>query len=98
MAIYTYICTCGRVIRRILDAERLTVTCPNCLRAATRKPQGASVSVYETIDNGVQARATVRPADAERIFKEREIENDLKQEAQPDEDDMEKIDDQGQLL
>jgi hypothetical protein len=52
----------------------------------------------ETVDNGLQARATVRLADAERLFKEREIENDQRLGSDPDEDDLERLDDSGELL
>jgi hypothetical protein len=65
---------------------------------AERKPQGPSTSVYETLDNGLQAKATIRPADAERIFKEIEIQSDLEAERQPDEEHLSFIDTQGELL
>lgn len=43
----------------------------------TRTPQGASTNVMERIDSGLTYKAVERPADAPRIFKEREIAHDL---------------------
>lgn len=65
--------------KRLLTHEQFKagLTCRKCGKPAKHVPQGASASLYETLDNGLQARATVRPADAERIFKERAMQHDL---------------------
>lgn len=80
MPLYHFRCPkCGPV-QRILDiesGESGTVPCKKCGEVLRRTPRGASTNAMEYIDSGVQARATERPADAQRIFAEREIEHDL---------------------
>jgi hypothetical protein len=99
MPMFYYICeTCGPV-RRIFDVEPKDPVCKNCGKLIQRRRQGAHAQVMEVLDNGIQARATVRPADAQRIFKEREIAHDAEYgEPRPDEADMEPIDDSGDLV
>ena len=98
MAMYNFKCHCGRAFRRILGQPMPGAVCPACGALAQRKPQGASTSVYETLDNGLQAKATIRPADAQRIFKEIEIESDLEQGSAPDEEDLENLDFNGEFV
>lgn len=47
------------------------VECPKCSGEAVRAPQAPTTKSMEKIDNGLMARAVERPADAERMFKER---------------------------
>ena len=51
-----------------------TPTAPPCVRCGTvmeRYAEGATASVVETLDNGAMARRLTRPADAERLHRER---------------------------
>lgn len=99
MAIFRFHCSCGHVFRKLLPEAVAAHSCPRCKLEAPREARGASATVYETLDGGLQARATVRIADAQRIFKEREIENDaLVGSDFLDDDEAEKIDDVGELL
>ena len=76
MPLFRYMCEkCGPQ-RRILPSEPATLNCTTCGLVLRRTPTGAVAQVLEVIDNGFQARAVVRPADAQRIFKEREIAHD----------------------
>ncbi len=97
MALYVFRCTAGHVFKKLGDTEPAAPVC-KCGQVGTRRPQGNSASVYETLDNGIQSKATVRPADAQRIFKEIEIASDLNQPQAPDEADLERLDDIGDLL
>jgi hypothetical protein len=47
------------------------VRCRFCRTVMNREVQPPSTSVKETIDNGVMPKALERPADAERLHKER---------------------------
>ncbi len=79
MPLYKFRCPkCGPV-SRILDAQAYdgVVCCKKCGSELKPTPTGGSTLVMETIDSGMQARQTVRPADAQRIFAEREVEHDL---------------------
>lgn len=98
MPLFAFCCPAGHAFRRILDQPTPEAPCPVCGAQAARRARGASALVMETVDNGLQARATVRLADAERLFKEREIENDQRLGSDPDEDDLERLDDSGELL
>lgn len=94
MPMFNYDCPkCGPQ-RRIFHAEPNTVVCKICGADLKRRPTGASANVYEVLDNGLQARATVRPADAQRIFKEREVAMDEKYAEHIDDADLE-LDDPG---
>ena len=79
MPLYHFRCPkCGPV-QRILDVasvESGPISCKKCGETLVRTPRGASTNVMETIDSGLQYKAVERPADAQRIFKERELEHD----------------------
>lgn len=99
MPLYHFQCpTCGPV-KRLLDldaGERVRLPCKRCGAAMTRVPQGASTNVVERIDSGLQYRATERPADAQRIFKEREIAHDQEYgDGRISDEDLVPIDDDG---
>lgn len=98
MPLFAFLCPSAHAFRRLLPEATPEVPCPSCGALAARKPRGATSTVYETLDNGLQARATVRIADAERIFKEIEIEADQQHEKVPDEEELEVIDDVGDLV
>jgi hypothetical protein len=99
MALFAFRCPAGHFSKRLLPEATPEVVCRVCGALASRKRVGAYASVYETIDNGLQAKATVRPADAERMFKEDEIANDLANADAPiDDADLERVDDIGELL
>lgn len=50
---------------------RSTLPCAVCGKPMERDPRPASSRVTETLDNGVMSRRVERPADAERLYKER---------------------------
>ncbi len=91
MALYAFLCPQGHAWRRLLASPTPAPSCPSCGQPGARKPTGPAALVMETVDNGLQARATVRIADAERIFKEREIENDQQLGSEPDDEDLERL-------
>lgn len=84
--------------RRIFDIIPANLTCKTCGGPVARRARGAEAQVMEIIDNGFQARAVVRPADAQRLFKEREIAHDLEYNPLIDEEDIEPIDSDGDLV
>lgn len=88
MALFVFLCPSGHVTKRILPEATPEVPCRSCGAPAQRKQQGPSTLVLETVDNGLQARATVRLADAERIFKEISIQDDLEHGGTIDEDEL----------
>jgi hypothetical protein len=47
------------------------MVCIVCGKTMVRAPKPATSNVVETLDNGVMSRRIERPADAERLFKER---------------------------
>lgn len=79
MPLYHFKCSrCGPV-QRLLDVEVVEsgpIHCKKCGEILIRTPKGASTNAMEYIDSGIMARAVERPADAQRLFKEREIEHD----------------------
>lgn len=45
--------------------------CPVCKEPMQRSPRPISSKIVETLDNGLMSRRVERPADSERLFKER---------------------------
>jgi hypothetical protein len=80
---YYYTCTaCGVVFKRVFTLEKVMVEVPcksaQCRGLAKRTPTGASAQIVETLDNGLMARRLERPADAERLYKERSLNDPTK--------------------
>ncbi len=76
MALYYYKCEkCKMQMSRILPADKSKAPqeCIWCGGTAIRAPRAPSTAVMEKIDNGLMARAVVRPADAEKMFKDRSL-------------------------
>jgi len=74
MPLFVYWCNaCAVEVRKICPPERANdeVKCRACGAAVSRQPQGASTTVYETLDNGLMPRRLERFSEAERLFKER---------------------------
>ncbi len=74
MALYKVVCSkCGH--RDSALAENPTVAlatpCAKCGGSVSRAATGPSAQKVEVLDNGAMARAVERPADAERLWKER---------------------------
>jgi PHP family Zn ribbon phosphoesterase len=74
MALYKVVCSkCGH--RDTTLAENPTVAlatpCEKCGGSVSRTATGPGAQKVETLDNGLMARALERPADAERLYKER---------------------------
>lgn len=61
----------GAILRRSAkDIE--SATCPKCQTLfLTRVEEPATSKIVETLDNGLMSRRVERPADAERLYKER---------------------------
>ncbi len=103
MPLYKFKCpTCGPV-QRIIDRQAYDgiVCCKKCGAVLKPAPTGGSTLVMETIDSGAQARETVRPADAQRLFAERELEHDRQHgdgKAEYDEELTAPIDDDGDII
>lgn len=75
MPLYVYQCEgCSEQkqrIRKAVDANT-PFDCEFCGNGKmVRKPQPPSARAVEVLDNGLMAKRVERPADAERLFKER---------------------------
>ena len=73
MAFFKVVCTgCGAADQRMADTAEEAVQAPcGCGAAVKRRPTGPGAQKVEVLDNGLMARALERPADAERLWKER---------------------------
>jgi putative FmdB family regulatory protein len=72
--LYYFTCdACKTDVRRILTPARAgaAVACPKCKGELRRTPKGATANVIERLDNGLMTKAVERPAEAERLYKER---------------------------
>lgn len=64
--------TCDKQVVRIIDASKVPgITCRDCGNPLRRTPQAPSSTVTERLDNGFMTKAVERPADAERLYRER---------------------------
>lgn len=83
MPLYHYACTsCGKQSRRVMTAQeaKSEQKCPDpCGAPLKREPRAPTATVSETLDNGLMARRVERPADAERLYKERARRDPLKE-------------------
>jgi hypothetical protein len=73
MAFFKVVCTgCGVADQRMAEtaAAAVEALC-SCGAAVKRRPTGPGAQKIEVLDNGLMARAIERPADAERLYKER---------------------------
>lgn len=74
MPVYNYSCTdCGVATKRLRPAAEgnLPFAC-DCGGQFERNPSAVpSIRVVEVLDNGIMTKAVERPADAERLFRER---------------------------
>lgn len=59
-----------RVIRKNVD-QLVDVLCPVCKHPMWRDDVAPTSRIVETLDNGLMTRRVERPAEAERLFKER---------------------------
>lgn len=60
-----------KVLIRKSTKELAGILCPDCKAPMMREPEGPSSNITEVLDNGMMARKVERPADAERLYKER---------------------------
>lgn len=76
MPLFRYACkSCNKVRERILPVAQADRpgSCPACNGELERQPSGASASVVERIDTGTTVRSIERPAEAPRLFRERNL-------------------------
>lgn len=80
MPVYNFTCgACAQPTRRFFaSAAPEHVPCPKCGGALKRAPSPPSANVVERLDAPHMARAIERPADAERLYKERAAQDPLK--------------------
>lgn len=73
MPLFNYVCdTCGAEHQRLRAPVPEGIACGKCGQGRLKwKPTGPSAQVVERIDLGTGIRAVERPAEAERLFKER---------------------------
>lgn len=78
MPLYHFNCSkCKRhPVRKIAPTPaqaliKVGTTCPKCGAKMVRTPKPPTSNVVETLDNGHMTRAVERPAEAERLYKER---------------------------
>ena len=73
MPLFTLRCdACGRERRRILPRSPEPEPCGGeCSGQLRRAPAGPSQNVVERLDNGSMVKALERPAEAERLYRER---------------------------
>jgi len=60
-----------RVVIRASATDLISILCPVCKHPMARDIKPASSRILETLDSGLMSRRVERPADAERLFKER---------------------------
>lgn len=71
MPIYWYICqVCGEEVRKMHPRKATPGLC-QCGGGLSRAPRGPSASPTEVLDGGLLLRRIERPADAERLTRER---------------------------
>ncbi len=73
MPMYRMRCGCGATDTLLTPqtVEHPAMTCLSCGAVMARVPRGPGAQKVEVLDNGAMARAVERPADAERLYKER---------------------------
>lgn len=73
MPLYHFRCPDGHLTRKILEPEQAKVdrTCPQCQKPLRRDVKPPTAQAVERLDNGWMTKVIERPADAERLFKER---------------------------
>ena len=77
---FFYNCTTCKIDkRRVCMPEEAIIlpVCPTCYGPMARAPRGPSSNVVEHLDNGFMSKAIDRPAEAERLYKERSDKNQL---------------------
>jgi len=82
MAIFYFKCPkCKAQVRKLLGPTDVGVTIKcDCGETMVRTPKGPQAQVVEVLDNGLMQKKVTRPADADRIYKERSINWDREQE------------------
>ena len=70
MPLFFFECACGKQSKRLLKKAEDVQDC-ECGAKPTRTPQPMTSRVVEVLDNGIMSRRLERPADAERLFRER---------------------------
>lgn len=74
MPLYYFHCdACHSDLRRILTPAQAEApqACRKCQGTMRRTPKGATANVVERLDNGLMTKAVERPAEAERLYRER---------------------------
>lgn len=76
MPLFHFVCTaCARPLRRLISAAQaagaLRCPTPDCGGLLQRAPKPPTAQVVETLDNGFMPRKVERPAEAERLYRER---------------------------
>ncbi len=82
MPLYHFRCdACGKQVRKLLTPAQSGEprACPEdtCSGSLLRTPKPPTSNVVETLDNGFMVRRLERPADAERLYKERAAKDPL---------------------
>lgn len=82
MPIFNFNCAaCGRSptrrIARTADEALAKASTCSCGGEMVRVPKPPTSTVFERLDNGMMVRAVERPADAERLYKERALQDPL---------------------
>lgn len=76
MPSYSYRCEACDIDYRILRLRPpQSYVCSSCNQPAKRVEVNVTSRIVETLDNGLMPRRVERPADAERLFKERAAED-----------------------
>lgn len=80
MPVFNYLCeACDLRTRHFFaGAAPDRVPCPKCQQPLKRAPAPPSANVVERLDGPFMPRAVERPADAERLYKERAAVDPLK--------------------
>lgn len=71
---YYFVClACSAELTRFISAEEAKALppCTKCGGAVKRTPRPPSPFVKERLDNGLMPKVVERPADAQRLYKER---------------------------
>jgi hypothetical protein len=64
-----------RTVLRKSASELGNILCPKCKHPMVREAEPCSTRLVEILDNGLMARRIERPAEAERLYKERSAED-----------------------
>lgn len=70
---YSFVCGCGnrRDLIRPAGRQNGPFNCDKCGELMTRDPSPATSRMVEILDNGLMTRRVERPANAEKLYKDR---------------------------